>query len=63
MIYSVKKNKEVLGIFKIETPKNNWIDEFVCLRSETYSFKCADDKKNKLKGVSKSESIRIKIEE
>ena len=26
------KNKKVLGRFKIETPKNIWIDEFVCLR-------------------------------
>ena len=27
------KNKKVIGKFKIETPKNIWIDEFVCLRS------------------------------
>ena len=33
------KNKKGLGIFKIETPKNIWIDEFVCLRSKMYSFK------------------------
>ena len=26
------KNKKVIGKFKIETPKNNWIDEFVCLK-------------------------------
>ena len=25
-------NKKVIGKFKIETPKNIWIDEFVCLR-------------------------------
>ena len=25
------KNKKVIGKFKIETPKNIWIDEFVCL--------------------------------
>ena len=25
------KNKKVSGKFKIETPKNIWIDEFVCL--------------------------------
>ena len=26
------KNRKVIGKFKIETPKNIWIDEFVCLR-------------------------------
>ena len=41
------KNKKVIGKFKIETPKNIWIDEFVCLRSKMYAFKCADDSKNK----------------
>ena len=30
------KNKKVIGKFKIETPKNIWIDEFVCLRSKAY---------------------------
>ena len=34
------KNKKVIGKFKIETPKNIWIDEFVCLRSKMYAFKC-----------------------
>ena len=28
------KNKKVIGKFKIETPKNFIIDEFVCLRSK-----------------------------
>ena len=27
------KKKKVVGKFKIETPKNTWIDEFICLRS------------------------------
>ena len=27
------KKKKVNGKFKLETPKNIWIDEFVCLRS------------------------------
>ena len=27
-----KKNKKVIGKFKIETPKNIWIDDFICLR-------------------------------
>ena len=31
-IYS-EKNKKVIGKFKLETHKNIWIDEFVCLRS------------------------------
>ena len=44
-----KKNKKALGKFKIEAPKNNWIDEFNCLRSEMYSFKCGDVSKNKKK--------------
>ena len=59
------KNKKVIGKFKIETPKNIWIDEFVCLRSKAYSFKCNDntENKNKIKGISKSQSKRIKFEE
>ena len=63
MNYWVKKNKKVFGFFKIETPKSIWIDEFVCLRREMYAFKCGNDSKNKLKGVSKSYSKNIKIEE
>ena len=45
------RNKKVIGKFKLETPKNIWIDEFVCLRSEAYSFKCEnnDEKRNKKK--------------
>ena len=38
-----KKNEKVTGIFKLETPKSIWIDEFVALRSKTYVFKCGDD--------------------
>ena len=57
------KNKKVIGKFKIETPRNIWIDEFVCLRSKMYAFKCGDDSKNKLKGISKSQSKNIKFEE
>ena len=57
------KNKNVIGKFKIETPKNIWIDEFVCLRSKMYAFKCGNDSKNKLKGISKSQSKNIKFEE
>ena len=57
------KNKKVIGFFKIETPKNIWIDEYVCLRSKMYAFKCGCDSKNKLRGISKSQSKNIKIEE
>ena len=57
------KNEKVIGKFKIETPRNIWIDEFVCLRSKMFSFKCGDDNKNKLKGISKSQSKHIKLEE
>ena len=57
------KNKKVIGKFKIETPKNIWIDEFICLRSKMYAFKCGNDSKNKLKGISKSQSKHIKFEE
>ena len=60
-----EKNKKVIGKFKIETPKNIWIDEFVCLRSKAYSFKCKseDENKNKIKGISKSQSQHIKFQE
>ena len=57
------KKKKVIGKFKSETPKNIWIDEFVCLRGELYAFKCGNDSKNKLKGSSKSQSKYIKFEE
>ena len=50
------KNKIVFGKFKIETPENIWIDKFITLRSKMYVFKCGNDSKNKLKGVSKSQS-------
>ena len=63
-LYS-EKNKKVIGEFKIETPKNICIDEFLCLRSKAYSFKCKnnDENKNKTKGISKSQSKHIKCEE
>ena len=47
------KNKKVIGKFKIETLKHIWIDEFICLRSKMYA----------LKGISKSQSKKIKFEE
>ena len=57
------RNKKVIGIFKIETPKKFWIDEFVRLRSKMCSCKCGDDSKNKLKGFSKSQLKHIKCED
>ena len=57
------KNKKVIGKFKIETPKNIWIDEFIALRSKMYAFKCGNDSKNNVEGVSKSQSKNIKFEE
>ena len=46
-----EKNKKVIDKFKKETPKIIWIDEFVCLRSKAYSFKCKanTESKNKIK--------------
>ena len=45
-LFSIK-NKKVIGKYKIETPKIIWIDEFVCLRSKAYSFKCKNFDENK----------------
>ena len=56
------KNKKVVGFFKTQTPKSIWIAEFVCQRSEMYAFKCGDDSKNKLKGISKSQSKNFNFE-
>ena len=53
----------MIGKFEIETPANIWIDEFVSLRSKMYAYKCEDDSNIKLKGISKSQSKKIKFEE
>ena len=60
-----KKNKKVIGKFKIQTPENIWIDEFVCFGSKAYLFKCNDntESKIKIKRNSKSQSKHIKFEE
>ena len=50
------KIRKMIGKFKMEAPKNIWIDEFVCVRSKMYAFKCGDDSKSKLKYFSKSQS-------
>ena len=59
------KNKKVIVIFKIETPKHILIDHFVRLRSLAYclSVKIIMKIKTKLKGISKSQSKHIKFEE
>ena len=46
-----EKNKKVTSKFKVETPKTIWIDEFVCLRSKAFTFKCKGntESKNKIK--------------
>ena len=63
MNYLVIKTKKMKRKIKIETPKLIWIDEFVSLRSKMCSFECGDDNKNKLQGVSKSQSKHIKFED
>ena len=56
------KNKKVIGKIKIETPKNIWIEEFNCLRSKMNAFKCGNDSKNILKGISSNQPKKIKFE-
>ena len=57
------KNRKVIGKFEIETSNQIWIDDFVCLRSKMFSFKCGVDSRNKLKGVGKSYSKNFNCEE
>ena len=63
--FLVKKNKKVIRKVKLEIPKNIWIDDFVCLRSKTYSLKCNDntESKSKIKGISKPQSKHVIFEE
>ena len=58
-----KKNKKVIGKIKIQTSKTIWIVEFLFLRSKSYTFKCESVNKNKLIGISKSQSKHIKFGE
>ena len=55
--------KKLNGKLEKERPKNIWIDEFVCLRSNMYSLKCGDDIRKKLKGICKSQSKHNKFQE
>ena len=50
------KNKKIVGKFKTESPENNWIHDFVCLRSKAYSFISGKKNTNILTGNSKSYS-------
>ena len=58
-----EEKKKVVGKFKIETPRSIWIDEFVCLRSKAYAYRCGSESCNKLKGISKSQNKNFKFEE
>ena len=60
-LFSIK-NEKVAKNYERETPKNIWIDEFNCLRSKMYAFKCGCDIENKLRGLSKSQSKNIIFE-
>ena len=60
---SCNNNKKVFRQIKIETPKKLRIDGFISLTSKAFSFKCGDESKNKLKGISKSQSEHTKVEE
>ena len=55
------KNKKIIGKYKMETPKNIWIDELVCLKSKMYAFKCGDESRNILNSISKPQSKHIKF--
>ena len=59
------QKKKVIGKINLETPKNVTTDNFVCLRSNDYSFKCKDniENENKIKGTSKSQSKHNKFED
>ena len=61
VIYLKEKQQKGIGKIKIETPKNIWIDEFVCLRVKMSAFKSRRDSKNKVKVVSKSYSKNVKF--
>ena len=51
----------MVGTFRIETVQDFWVDEFSSLRSKEYSFKCRNDIKNILEGISEPQSKSIKL--
>ena len=61
-LFSNKINKNV-GKLNIETPEKNWMDEFVCLKSKSSSFKCGNKNTNKLNGISEFFSKNKNFEE
>ena len=63
MNFSVMKTKKVIGKIQLETPKTLIVDEFIALNRKMSSFKCRDDSKKKLIGISKTQSKHIKFKE
>ena len=57
------ENEKVVGTFRIETVQDFWVDEFSCLRGKEYSFKCGNDIKNKLEGISEPQPKSIKLKD
>ena len=55
-LYS-SENKKVIGKFKIETSPYLEIDEFICLRSKSYSFAFNEKEISKQKGVQKLDTL------
>ena len=56
-----KISSKLVCKFKIETPKNIFIDGFFCLRSKAHSFNCGTDNQNILKKVSKCQSNKVNL--
>ena len=61
-LFSNEDQKNVCTL-RLETPQNVWVDEFVALRSKIYACKCGYDSKNKIKGISKSYSKKIELDD
>ena len=57
------KTKKCLVNLKLKLLKKNCIDGIVYLRSKMYAFKCDEDSKNKLNGISESQSKLIIFEQ
>ena len=57
----VTETIKAFGKFKIETPKNIWIDESVCLRSKVYSLIIIGENTNQVKEIFKFYSKKYLI--
>ena len=55
------KNKKVFGKFEMKTAKVFWIDEFNCLGSKAYCFKCGSDSNINFQAVAKSQSKNLDL--